>query len=206
MVVGLYAAICAPGKGLGSSDAAGWMQAIGAFVSIGAAVLVFHLQNSATQRHAEQRDKAEAEGILACLLSEIDTQSRNAAIRVGVLIEATAPGTGVFLYYPVPEEPFKIYYALIPKLGMIPDPALRAHIVETYSMAASFIATIRYNNKAVEHWEQATARHRRTQLQMDQAELEGAYQAVVQYGDGVRTSWGLAYSMARDLVDALRNR
>lgn len=206
MAVGLSKAIYSPGKGLGSSDAAGWVQAIGAFVSIGAAVLVFHLQNDAMQRHAEQRDAAEVDGILACLLSEIDTQSRNAAIRVGGLIEATDPDTGVFIHYPVPEEPFKIYYALIPKLGAITDPALRVQIVETYSMAASFVATIRYNNKAVEYWKQAAARYRRTQLEADQAEMSDAYQAVVQYGNGVRSSWGLTYSMARDLVDALRNR
>jgi hypothetical protein len=203
MIIGLMTAVRADGKGLGSSDAAGWMQAIGAFVAVGAAILVFYLQNMVTERQAAKHEAEELKGLLQSLRSELDVVSANAHMLVGEQIIVTSPFSGVFLYYPVPERPFEVYYGLIPKLGAVRDDALRARIVEVYAMAASFVATIRYNNDAIRAWENADLRHRRSSTTADLEAARRAHAAVVQYGDGVRFTYERAYTGARELVDRL---
>lgn len=205
MVFGLHKATSDHARGWGSSDAAGWMQAIGAFLSIGTAILVTQLQLSAQEKLVGKNQAEELAGILNSLRCEIEITSRNAATLVGSLIKGTKEGEGVFVTYPVPEAPFNIYYGVIPKLGLIKTEGIRVKIVETYAFAASFVATIRYNNELVEKWEASRLAAARTQTKIDVLELERTHAAVCNYGNGVRRIYNEAMTQAMDLIEVLRS-
>ena len=199
MLYGLGAAIYC--KGFPSSETAGWMQAIGSFVAIGAAILVAYLQSITQDQQAAKRDKDEVEGMLDCLSCELQMIRRNAAILLDEHIIGSTQG--VEIVYPVPPEPFKIYDRFIPKLGMIKEEALRNQIVETYTYAASFVATIRQNNVMFEAWQKAVIVFRKTNSDVDKREVDLAYASLSAYGDGVRNVYNETVARMEAMIDTL---
>ena len=199
MLCGLGAAIYC--KGFSSSETAGWMQAIGSFVAIGAAILVAYLQSVTQDQQAAKRDQDEVEGMLDCLSCEMQMIRRNTAILLDEHIIGSTQG--VEIVYPVPPEPFKIYDRFIPKLGMIKDEALRNQIVETYTYAASFVATIRQNNAMFEAWQKAVIVFRKTNSDVDKREVDLAYASLSFYGDGVRNIYSETVGRMEAMIDTL---
>lgn len=203
MVYGLAVAIQC--KGIASSEAAGWMQAIGSFVAIGAAILVAYLQAFTQDQQAAKRDQQELAGMLDCLLCELELVKKNALLTIDAEIRATNDGQPVCLHYPVSESPFRIYEGFIQKLGIIGNKSLRVTIVEAYTYAASFVYTIRYNNELFGRWETQDKLHRSVGADAYKNAAAIAMVDLQGYGDGVRNVYFLAIDSIDRAILALRN-
>ena len=203
MFCGLGAAIY--DKGFPSSETAGWMQAIGSFVAIGAAILVAYLQALTQDQQAAKRDQEELDGMLDCLLCELELVKKNALLTIDEAIRATNTGQPVCLHYPVSERPLRIYEGFIPKLGIIGDKTLRVTIVEAYTYAASFVYTIRYNNELFGRWEKQDKLHRSVGAEAYKNAAAIAMIDLQGYGDGVRNVYSLAIESIDKAILGLRN-
>lgn len=206
MVACLGEALQDPRRGPGSSEAAGWTQAIAAFLTLLAAFLVFILQMETQDRLEQRRNDIESRGVLQSIKSELEALSDNAKQNWGKQIAELEPGYGLFTLFPLASEPFKIYNALIPKLGIIPDETLRTKVVKCYAIAESFVATVQHNNLLVQEHRRAESIARLTGTLQHQRELDISASAVNRYGDAVREFYKSAMQEAEELRSALNQQ
>jgi hypothetical protein len=137
----------------------GWVQAVGSVLAILVAVWVSWQQADSQQRREAQNAEDELHGLISAIKTEIETNSANAHDAIGKHLLTLSPGTHFNGIMPISEDPFDIYNAALPKLGLIRDPELRAQIVRTYSLAKGFVLTLRYHNALVENLETAQIEH-----------------------------------------------
>jgi hypothetical protein len=175
-------------KGLESSEAAGWMQAIGSVAAIFTAIWVSSDQHRRQESRDRQRDEDEVNGMLCSLRSEVETSFEFIQSQIGSQLEGGQPNTAFMAIYPVPEEPFKIYYGLIPKLGMIRDSKTRNLIVSAYSRGQSLVLTCRYNNELIEKFRQAS-RITPQGIAHDGNAASAAEATLKNYGDALRANY-----------------
>lgn len=206
MVTCLGEALHDPKRGPGSSDAAGWTQAIAAFLTLLAAFLVFVLQIDAQDRTEQKRNDIESRGVLQSIKSELEALFDNTKQNLGKQIAALEPGNGLFTLFPITNEPFKIYNALIPKLGIIPDEALRTKVVKCYATAESFVATVQHNNLLVQEHRRAESIVRLIGTPQHQRELHISVSTVNRYGDELREFYKSAMRETEELLAALNQR
>ena len=91
--------------------------------------------------------------------------------------------------YPVSEDPFSIYNAVIPKLGLILDDQLRNQIILTYGRAKSLVLTFRFNNELLERYLAAEATAKRSKSTLDIADADKLLDSLELYGDSLRQSY-----------------
>jgi hypothetical protein len=175
-------------KGVASSEAAGWAQAIGAIAALGVAIWVSFDQHRRHEAREQRRDAEEVDGMLRSLRSEWDVILFGIQRQVGPLLEQSKPGTAFMITYPVAEQPFKVYYGLIPKLGMIKNTRLRQQIILAYGRGQGVVLTFRHNNALIESHQEAQ-RRAATGVAYDIRAAENAWEILCTYGDALRTNY-----------------
>jgi hypothetical protein len=108
--------------------------------------------------------------------------------QVGPLLEGNKVGAAFQVSYPIAEQPFKIYYGLIPKLGMIRDNQLRQQIIHTYGRGQGVVLTFRHNNELIESFNEAR-RRAATGASYDIHAVENARAVLCAYGDALRENY-----------------
>jgi hypothetical protein len=98
----------------------------------------------------------------------------------------------------VPEDPFVIYNALTPRLGLIKYDSLSNHIVRAYTAAKACVLTVRYNNELLDSM---VAAERST----IEPAATAARKSVDECGNRVRSSWATV-QLEIDLALHLLNR
>lgn len=134
---------------LDREDWPGWVQAIGSVWAILVAVWVSWQQAESQRKSEEQKERSELAGLLRSLRAELDSTILYTKMRVGHHFDAHQHGRPFLFKYPISENSFPIFDALIPKLGTIQDDELRNHIVQTYSKAKGIVLTFRAHNDLV---------------------------------------------------------
>lgn len=168
---------------------AAWVQAIGSVLAILAAVGVAWHQAESQRRRDEEREAAEARAILKCLRADMESHFDQVKFGIAPYIHATEAGAPVLSVFPVSEDPFSIYNAMLPRLGLIPNDELRSQIVRSYAAAKSFVLTVRCNNDLVTRCRVARELHDHTGTDASKRALASATQSRDQYGDKVRESY-----------------
>lgn len=150
----LYAfAIVIRSNGIASSEAAGWIQAIGSVAAIFAAIWI---SSDQMRQQVAKEARARMENELAFLQSiqvEFEIAVVNTRADFGKCMRELNEGEPILSIYPVAESPFKIFDAQISNLSFVRDPALKTKIVRGYLNAMSLVQTIRMNNLLVEKYE-----------------------------------------------------
>jgi hypothetical protein len=190
---------------LKSEASAAWVQAIGSIGAILVAIWVSAEQQRKQGLREAEREEAEVDGMLRSVRSEIETMLEAVHERVGKALEGSAPGSRFDTSYPIADEPFRVYYGLIPKLGMIKGDQLRKRIVATYAHAHGLVMTFQYNNELILRYNAALVRARSEKLS-DVGDLESAELTLRTYGDGLRSIYSETKSQAHKLLAMLPTR
>lgn len=155
MFLALIKVLQDPKKGLASSEAAGWMQAIGSVLAIGIAIWVPYWQQEQARRQAAEAEANQVQQLLRSLLDEMLVVSANFEKRNGKLLLETPDGDGFYYIIPLIDHPFPIYEASVGRLGEIPSDALRKRVITGYGHAMGFVSSVRFNNSLIQRFEQA---------------------------------------------------
>lgn len=134
------------------ADWPGWLQAIGSVWAILVAVWVSWQQAEAHERREKQRESDELRSLLRLVRTEISLMFERAAETFGNDLDKLSPGEPYLTHLPVPADPFKIYNALLPKLGIVHDDVTRDQIVRAYRFAHGLFLSIHLNNRLIDDW------------------------------------------------------
>lgn len=127
-------------------------------VLLGGVIAVFSSWLTTNRQFAEERRRKKKEtddkvkALLSSLYHELDTVWNRYQASMGVEIEkipADATHHAFLIRYPLISEYFPIYHANADKIGLIPDAALRADIVEVSIFAKALMDSYKMNNLAI---------------------------------------------------------
>ncbi len=184
----------------GEFDWPAWVQAVGSVAAIVAAIFVSTDQAEQQRRREAINQRQEEEGMLRCLLAEVETTLMYIQTQVGDAIVGVPHGEPIRVVFPLPDYPFPIFDGLIPKLGGIHDTRLQGQIIHTFTLAKSLAMTTNTHNSLVETLITAEVRYADTHhLDAEQAAAR-AREELIRYGSSLRRSFQLALSE----LDALR--
>lgn len=195
--IGYY---CVNWNDLEPADWAAWVQAIGSVLAILVAVGVAWHQTESQRHRDEKREAGEARAILKCLRADMESHLEQVSTGFAPILHATDDGAPVLSIFPISEDPFSMYNAMLPRLGLIQDDELRSQIVRSYAAAKSFVLTVRCNNDLVTRCRLALELHDHTGTDASARALTTATQSRDRYGDKVRES----YCRVRDQAAILK--
>ena len=202
------------GQGLGKSDWAAWVQAVGSIFALGVAIAVSAYQNSEQKKHVdqanahqEQRDaKANAnalKGLLLGIRAELMTSLEAVEANIGVDLEASRPGEAFRYSFLVSENSFPVYLAMLPSFHLIPDHSLRVRIVRTYGVAKSLILTFQTNNNLLDAFDTAYDIAMKSGLDADRHVADAKDRSLIAYGGQLRTRYSVTKSEVLALLAIL---
>lgn len=138
--------------GLTRADWPGWLQAVGSVWAILVAVWVPWQQAEAHERREKQKESDELGSLLRLIRTEISLIFERVTDIFGTDLDNPSAAEPYLRHLPVPNDPFKIYNALLPNLGIIRDDATRDQIVRTYRYATGLFLSIHLNNRLIDDW------------------------------------------------------
>jgi hypothetical protein len=127
-----------------------WVQAIGSIAAILVAVLVSSDQAEQQRQRDAKQEKGEIAGVLRSILAETQTTMLYMSEQVRPHLN-TQPDQAIRTVFALPDYPFPIFDALIPKLGVIPSAGLQMQIIQTFAYAKSLSMTAKTHNGLVEN-------------------------------------------------------
>jgi len=150
LVGGLVHAIAR--RGILSSEAASWVQAIGVTAGIGIAIYVPWRQRNDAVATAEQQRVDNALRVSLAFRDELTLAAGhfNGANVIEVLREAPTELFGGTI--PISEDRFPIYQAMANRLVEIDDEETRRSIINAYAALSSVIAMVVLNNRLIEEY------------------------------------------------------
>lgn len=184
----------------------GWLQTIGSVGAILVAIWVPWQQSEAQRHRDHMREQADLNGMLQTICAEIETSLDFTSHEIGPAITHGARSTPIRFVFPLAENSFPIFNAFIPRLGSIPDHALRKRILVAFGLAKGFVLTTNHHNQLVEAFELAVARHRFSPTAEHGQEAERQLEVLTRYSDSLRDSYRTATTAARNLVTELKAR
>lgn len=184
---------------------ASWVQAVGSVMAILVAVWVSWHQAESQRRHEQEKEAAELAGMLRSVRAEVESSLLHAEAHIRPLFEEALEGSPICFVFPMAEDSFPIFDAFIPKLGTIPDDALRTKIVSTFASARSFVLTIRCHNDMVDAHEAASIQRAHDDSPKTRLNLEIRHASLVAYGVSLRASLKESTGAARELLTVLRD-
>ncbi|HBZ07592.1 MAG TPA: hypothetical protein DEP03_14870 [Massilia sp.] len=104
------------------------------------------------------------------------------------------------------EDSFPVFNAFIPRLGAIPDHALRIRIIVAFGLAKGFVLTTAHHNQMVEAFELVEAQRLISPTPEINHEAARQLQILTRYSDSLRDSYRAATKAARNLVTELKTR
>lgn len=165
-----------------------WIQAVGSIAAILAAVWVSSDQVEQQRQREAERESAEIASILSILNAEVETSLKYIEREISPVLADTKVGNPIKYTFRMPEYPFPIFDALIPKLGIIPSPALQRQIIHAFAQAKSSAITIQVHNDLADALERVEIRYRANPPQAGNGEYGGALRSLTHYGDPLRLS------------------
>lgn len=176
----------------------GWVQAVGSVIAIYVAIIVAIYQTATQKREATDAADAELRGMLLSLRAEMSSTLGLLEDRVGPQIRDKPAGHAFNLIYPVPENPFHVYDALLHRLGTIGDDALRTQIVRTYSGAKGFVHTVRFNNDLLRALDLAITTADEGDARAQEV-IQGRQAVLATYGDALKAHYEAVMVDAKEL-------
>lgn len=173
---------------LNKGECAAWVQAVGSIAALAVAIWVSSSQLRRQEARDQRRDAEEVDGMLRSLRSEWEVILFALERQVGPLLEASRTGSPFQVRYPLAEEPFKIYYGLIPKLGMVRNDQLRQQIIHTYGRGQGVVMTFRHNNEMITALDEARSRAV-TGAPYNVGAADAALEGLCAYGDALRRNY-----------------
>lgn len=198
---GLAAAI--DGYGVASSEAAGWVQAIGSIAAIGVAIWVSHRQHEKEKERSSEDDKIELVNMLRSIRDEISVVTEEFAANSGKQLFEGAEGTAYMFKVPLGDRNFPIYEAYVEKIGKIPHEDLRRLIVIAYGRALGVVQGLKMNNALVEKFEDADYLARVMNDDVHKGLRQRTLAVLEEYGDTLRADYRKAQSCVEELLKAL---
>lgn len=180
-----------------------WVQAVGSVSAIVAAILVSADQAEQQRYRDAIQQHEEMDGVIRCLRAEVKSTLSYIQTQVGEAIVGTMPDEPIRVVFPLPEYPFPIFDALIPKLGGIKNVRLQGQIINTFTLAKSLAMTAGTHNSLVEALAAAETKFATTFQPNTESEVNRARDALIRYGASLRESFQLAHVELDSLYTAL---
>lgn len=173
---------------LSKSDWASWVQAVGSIAAIGAAILVSYIQNKNSENRELRHQREEIDGLLRSIRCEVQVLTSVADAHAGNTLRSLQPGQGFLVTFPISDNPFKIYDALAPRLGVISSNEIRIQIVKAYALANSMTTSFKLNNAMVVNFHLAQEQAHRSGVPVANDVIVNFHLAALKdYGDGLRS-------------------
>lgn len=186
-------------------DLPAWVQAVGSIAAILVAVWVSSDQTRQQRQRDDQREADEIEGVIRCIKAEVQTSLKYMSREVLPALEHVSPGDPIRFEFRLPEYPFPIFDALIPKLGMLPA-LLRHQMIHAYAQAKSLAITTSVHNDLAETFDLVEIRFNAEPPLASIGELTGALRALTSYGNTLRTAFEATHkdlhALHKKLADA----
>ena len=177
----------------------GWIQGIGSVEAILVAVWVSWHQSASQRRLEERREEAEVLGMLRCIRTEVVSLRAHIDMGVGKALRDSRDHTAFQSTFPLDADPFPIYKAFIPNLGLIDD-LLRSQIVKTYGRAQSFVSTFRHHNLLLEQANEASYKALAESNFFTREAAEKRWTQLSSYSDALRSSFAEVNKLADELL------
>jgi len=161
--IGVLSAVCLSGAHLlgdpKTLDWPTWIQAVGSVAAIFVAVWVSTDQARLQLDRDDKAARADVIGTLCSLQGEVEMTLLYIASEGAEFLAHDKPGEPILFTLPLPEYPYPIFDALIPKLGAITDPDMQRQIIHAYAKAKSLAMTISQHNQLVDEYEAMRAQN-----------------------------------------------
>jgi len=190
---------------LSRQDWPGWLQAIGSIWAILVAVWVSWQQAEAQRRRDEDAQIAEVKGVIRSLRAEAETTLEYANTHIADDLRESKPGTPFNVVFPLPESPFPIFDALIPKLGLISNDELQRQIIHTFTLGKSLALTIKHHNLMVNELQAAELRRKEQPYAISDGGVQPRWLELAAYSDNLRDEFDPAMQQLNTLLQALRD-
>jgi hypothetical protein len=165
-----------------------WVQAVGSIAAILVAVWVSSDQTKQQRQRDDKREADEIEGVVRCIEAEVQTSLKYMSKEVLPALKRVSHGSPIRSKFRLPEYPFPIFDALIPKLGMLPA-GLRRDMIHAYAEAKSLAMTTSVHNDLAEAFDSVEIRFNARPPLAANDEFNGALQALTNYGDTLRLAF-----------------
>lgn len=141
-------------KGLGSSDFAGWVQALGATIGIGIAIWVPYKQHKDAQTAELDRQRENAMRVCAALKDELLLMRAGFEGELFQEMLKDAPEEAFNLELPKAENPHPVYDALVGKIVDIDDSATRQAVIRAYGASSHLQSLLILNTEYLAKYSQ----------------------------------------------------
>lgn len=190
--------------GYGSSEAAGWMQAIGAIAAILAAIWVSYDQHRKTLIREQDKERRDLDGMIRSLRSEVEILWSGIGERIGSVLKKSDVGSPLMLHFPVAENPFKIYDSCAGRIGAVEDDELRKLVLVAYSQADGVLQSIKLNNTLIEEFNRTSILYAETQMNLHHQMMIDTRVKLCVYGDTLRIIFLEFNQTLKDLMAAFQ--
>lgn len=190
---------------LSRTDWPGWLQAVGSVWAVLVAVWVSWNQSESQRTRDELAAKAEIAGVIRCLRAEVETTLMYANSHIASDLNISRSGTPFRVMFPIPDNPFPIFDALIPKLGIISNDEMQREIIHTYAVAKSLAATIRHHNLMLNELSAAEVRQNEQPFAITDIAVRKHFLELAAYSDALRSEFNPAMENMRALLQILRD-
>jgi hypothetical protein len=132
---------------IGSSDAAGWVQAVGATVGLAIAIWIPYKQTVNAAREAEKHRRDSERRVCLAFRDELAILASRFSNRNITEVLRGAPDEIYAIEIPIPHSRFPIFAAFVSRLTEIEDEQIRCLIIEAYDSAHGLIDLAAQNNR-----------------------------------------------------------
>lgn len=147
LIAGLIAALeC---HGLASSEAAGWIQAIGSVGAIVGSIWVMAEQHRRDEKRRTDEAKLKERRLLKSILTEVDVLFAAFRQTTGDALAKAKKGDIFDVYYRVPPNPFAVFDSHVGQIGVVENDDVRRLIILTYAKFNGVLTIISMNNDVV---------------------------------------------------------
>lgn len=189
--------------GASKFDWPAWVQAVGSIEAILVAVWVSADQANQQRERDEANERSVVMGMLHSLRAEIEFSLKHAGTEIAANLAQTEAGQPFLFRIVLPEYPFPIFDALIPRLGMIRESQLQRQIIHAFASAKSFAMTLNQHNELVIAYAVAERRHLEEQTHATATYLAVASTELSMYSDTLREIFEPTRTQLRALLSAL---
>lgn len=172
---------------------------VGGLFTLYAANKAIREENEKERRGGEK----EVQNMLDAMGVELGTLWAFHMRRVGGMVEALQPGQALEFYYPLTQDYFTVYNSNAAKIGLIPDPELRAMLVTCYNKCKKVVDGFKYNNELYRDWRDQSDL---PSSSSEQQKIKNKYHALVSYGEVIRADHFELKGYMEELLRLLNKR
>lgn len=179
-----------------------WVQTVGSIAAVLVAIWVSVDQASQQRWRDAEHERKDVAGTLRSILSEVQASLIYMDSQVAPALR-TQPGEPIRVTFAIPDQPFPIFDALIPKLGIIQSAALQTQIIQAYAYAKSLAMTAQEHAKMVDNFSGAEWALVKEGSKNALIERDRTRAALLSYDEMLRTSYAEAREKFETLISTL---